>query len=83
MILIMSVHPGFGGQEFMPEALGKLTAAGLDILVEQGAGAGAAIPDQAFADAGATIVSSVGNIWIRSSASIPKRRPRKRKRLNA
>jgi ribulose-phosphate 3-epimerase len=26
MILIMSVHPGFGGQEFIPEALGKLRA---------------------------------------------------------
>jgi NAD(P) transhydrogenase subunit alpha len=40
----------------VPEALGKLTAAGLEILVEAGAGDGAAIPDQAFADAGATIV---------------------------
>ena len=40
----------------VPEALGKLTAAGLEILVEAGAGAGAAIPDQAFADAGATVV---------------------------
>jgi ribulose-phosphate 3-epimerase len=26
MILIMSVHPGFGGQEFIPAALGKLRA---------------------------------------------------------
>src|SRR4051812_11839715 len=43
----------------VPEALGKLTAAGLEVLVETGAGAGAAIPDSAFAEAGATIVSSV------------------------
>jgi NAD(P) transhydrogenase subunit alpha len=42
----------------VPEALGKLTAAGLEILVEAGAGAGAMIPDQAFVDAGATIVSA-------------------------
>ena len=42
----------------VPEALGKLTAAGLEVLVEAGAGAGALIPDQAFIDAGATIVST-------------------------
>ena len=42
----------------VPEALGKLTAAGLEILVEAGAGAGAAIPDQAYVDAGAKIVST-------------------------
>ena len=42
----------------VPEALGKLTAAGLEILVEAGAGAGAMIPDQAFMDAGATVVST-------------------------
>ncbi len=44
----------------VPEALGKLTAAGLEILVEAGAGDGAAIPDQAFADAGATVVPTAG-----------------------
>ena len=42
----------------VPEALGKLTAAGLEILVEAGAGAGAMIPDQAFTDAGAKVVSA-------------------------
>jgi len=42
----------------VPEALGKLTAAGLEVLVEAGAGAGAMIPDQAFADAGATVVAT-------------------------
>lgn len=42
----------------VPEALGKLQAAGLEILVEAGAGAGALIPDQAYTDAGATIVGT-------------------------
>jgi H+-translocating NAD(P) transhydrogenase subunit alpha len=42
----------------VPEALGKLTAAGLEILVEHDAGSGAFIPDSAYADAGATIVST-------------------------
>jgi H+-translocating NAD(P) transhydrogenase subunit alpha len=42
----------------VPEALGKLAVAGAEVLVEEGAGAGAAIPDAAFADAGARIVSA-------------------------
>jgi NAD(P) transhydrogenase subunit alpha len=42
----------------VPETLGRLKTAGLEILVERGAGAGSAIPDQAYADAGATIVST-------------------------
>jgi NAD(P) transhydrogenase subunit alpha len=40
----------------VPEALGKLQAAGLDVLVEAGAGDGSLIPDGVFAEAGATIV---------------------------
>jgi NAD(P) transhydrogenase subunit alpha len=43
----------------VPEALGKLQQAGLEILVEAGAGAGALIPDEAYREAGATIVSTV------------------------
>lgn len=43
----------------VPEVLGKLKAAGLDVLVETGAGAGAAIPDSAYEEAGGTIVSTV------------------------
>jgi len=42
----------------VPEALGKLQAAGCEVLVETGAGAGAAIPDQAYVDAGAKVVST-------------------------
>jgi len=48
--------PGERRVALVPEALGKLTAAGIEILVEAGAGLGALIPDSAFSDAGATIV---------------------------
>jgi len=49
--------PGERRVALVPEVLGKLTAAGLDVLVERDAGAGAAIPDSAYEEAGATIVS--------------------------
>lgn len=48
--------PGERRVALVPEALGKLTAAGLEILVEAGAGLDALIPDAAFTDAGATIL---------------------------
>jgi NAD(P) transhydrogenase subunit alpha len=38
-----------------PDTVKKYKQLGLDIVIETGAGAGAAIPDHAFADAGATI----------------------------
>src|ERR1700730_17468880 len=48
--------PGERRVALVPEALAKLTAAGLEILGESGAGAGAQIPDSAYVDAGARIV---------------------------
>ncbi len=50
--------PGERRVALVPEALGKLQAAGLEVLVEQGAGVGALIPDAAFTDAGATVVAT-------------------------
>jgi NAD(P) transhydrogenase subunit alpha len=50
--------PGERRVALVPEALGKVQAAGLEVLVEQGAGIGALIPDAAFVDAGATVVST-------------------------
>ena len=50
--------PGERRVALVPEALGKLTAAGLEILVEAGAGLGALIPDSAYSHAGARIVST-------------------------
>src|SRR6478736_5104188 len=50
--------PGERRVALVPEALGKLKAAGLDILVERGAGAGSSFPDSEYEAAGATIVST-------------------------
>ena len=58
----------------VPEALGKLTAAGLEVLVEAGAGAGAAIPDQAYVDAGASVVSTV-DLYGRSDVILRIQKP--------
>jgi NAD(P) transhydrogenase subunit alpha len=48
--------PGERRVALVPESLGRLTSAGLEILVEAGAGTGSLIPDEAYAEAGATIV---------------------------
>ena len=48
--------PGERRVALVPEALAKLQAAGCEILVESGAGAGSAILDSAYAEAGATVV---------------------------
>jgi NAD(P) transhydrogenase subunit alpha len=41
----------------VPDSIGRLTQAGLEVAVESRAGLGALIPDSAYADAGASIVS--------------------------
>jgi NAD(P) transhydrogenase subunit alpha len=46
----------------VPEVVRKLTAKGLEVAVEAGAGAGALLPDDTFAEAGAT-VSGDGEAW--------------------
>lgn len=49
--------PGERRVALVPEALGKLKAAGLEILVEAGAGDGSFVPDAAYTESGATVVS--------------------------
>ncbi len=66
--------PGERRVALVPEALGKLTAAGLEILVEAGAGAGALIPDQAYADAGATIVKAAA-LYAQSDVILKVQKP--------
>jgi H+-translocating NAD(P) transhydrogenase subunit alpha len=47
----------------VPEVVGKLKALGLEVLVQRGAGAGALLPDDAFAAAGAELSDDVAEVW--------------------
>jgi H+-translocating NAD(P) transhydrogenase subunit alpha len=47
----------------VPEVVGKLKAKGIDVLVQSGAGAGALLPDAAFADAGAQLADTAAEVW--------------------
>ncbi len=55
--VVKETAPGERRVALVPEALGKLRAAGLEILVESGAGEGAWITDDSYAEAGASVVS--------------------------
>ena len=56
--VVRETAPGERRVALVPDALPKLTAAGLDILVEKGAGTGALIPDSAYEAAGAKVVGT-------------------------
>jgi H+-translocating NAD(P) transhydrogenase subunit alpha len=55
--VVKETAPGERRVALVPEVIGKLTAAGLDVLVESGAGDGAWLTDDSYADAGAKVVS--------------------------
>jgi H+-translocating NAD(P) transhydrogenase subunit alpha len=55
--VLKETAPGERRVALVPEAIGKLTAAGLDVLIESGAGDGAWLTDDSYADAGAKVVS--------------------------
>jgi NAD(P) transhydrogenase subunit alpha len=55
--------PGERRVALVPEVVGKLKAKGQEIVVQRGAGTDALVPDAAFADAGAQLTDSAGEIW--------------------
>jgi NAD(P) transhydrogenase subunit alpha len=54
--VLKETAPGERRVAMVPEVVAKLRAAGLEVLVETGAGAGSWLSDDAFTEAGATIV---------------------------
>jgi NAD(P) transhydrogenase subunit alpha len=55
--------PGERRVALVPEVVGKLKAKGQEIVVQQGAGTEALVPDAAFAEAGARLTDSAAEIW--------------------
>jgi len=55
--VIKESAPGERRVALVPEMIARLRAAGLEVLVESGAGDGAWLADSAYAEAGATVVS--------------------------
>jgi H+-translocating NAD(P) transhydrogenase subunit alpha len=55
--------PGERRVALVPEVVGKLKAKGQEIVVQQGAGTEALVPDAAFTDAGAQLTDSAAEIW--------------------
>ena len=66
--------PGEGRVALVPEAVGKLVAAGFEIVVERGAGAVAGFPDEDYADAGATL-SELGGLYDAAGTVVRVSRP--------
>jgi NAD(P) transhydrogenase subunit alpha len=56
--VVKEISPGERRVALVPEAIARLRPAGIDVLVESGAGDGAWLSDAAYADAGASILSA-------------------------
>src|SRR6201747_2319891 len=56
--VVKETSPGERRVALVPDAIAKLQPAGIDVLVESGAGDGAWLTDASYADAGASIVSA-------------------------
>ncbi len=56
--VVKETGPGERRVALVPDAIARLRPAGIDVLVESGAGEGAWLTDAVYADAGATVVSS-------------------------
>src|SRR5215207_8268882 len=59
----------------LPVGAEELTDAGHAVLFEAGAGLGSGIPDALYAEAGATILAEVGQVWARADLVVKVKEP--------
>jgi NAD(P) transhydrogenase subunit alpha len=77
------VAPGETRVALVPETVAKLERAGLQVAVETGAGERAHFPDEAYREAGATIVATAHEIFERSDVVLKVQEPRMSEALGA
>jgi H+-translocating NAD(P) transhydrogenase subunit alpha len=66
VVVPVEVRPGERRVAAVPDSVTRLVRAGLDVLVESGAGAHAFVPDEAYTAAGASVVA--GDVLARADA---------------
>ncbi|MBM3657996.1 MAG: alanine dehydrogenase [Actinobacteria bacterium] len=67
--------PGEHRVALTPDGVRELHHHGVTVLVERDAGAGPAIPDDTFADAGAQIIDSATEVWERAELVVKVKEP--------
>ena len=72
--VVRETAPGERRVALVPDAIAKLAPAGIDVLVETGAGDGAWLPDSAYAEAGAAIVGA-GELYRTADVVLTVTRP--------
>src|SRR5882672_3436340 len=72
--VVKETSPGERRVALVPDAIARLQPAGIDVLVESGAGDGAWLTDAAYADAGASIVSAA-EIYLTADVILTVTRP--------
>ena len=69
------VHPGEQRVAATPDTVRKLIKLGFEVSVQSGAGEGAKLTDDAYAEAGATVVPEVDALWTDSDIVLKVRSP--------
>jgi len=77
------VHAGERRVAATPQTVLRLKKLGIEILVQSGAGTAADFADAAYAEAGATIVEDVRQLWSRAGAVLKVRPPQEHPTLGA
>jgi len=58
-----------------PAGVHDLVAAGHEVFVQRGAGAGSSMPDEEYADAGATLLDDAAEVWARAELLLKVKEP--------